>query len=122
MSGWVHASAIAVLIAACLSQAACSSTPAALPVSIKASTYGEVDVVTKAGALCTASVRLPSDPPNRTGHSLGDAVVADGSGFATWQYPASRSIPPGTGAHVVSCRLGQQTGSARAPFKVESDD
>jgi hypothetical protein len=94
-----------------------TTAPAALFVTISASTYGHIAAGTAPGASCTARAKLPSGRIS-TAAGLTGTVVAGDDGAVSWSYGTSSTTKAGVGTHTVTCTLNGATLSASAPFAV----
>jgi hypothetical protein len=77
------------------------------------STYGSIAILTKPGIACLAQPQLPSG----TLGALLPTVITDGSGRASWTYPAT-ATSSGSGLNFVRCTSGSETLQLNAPFSV----
>ena len=95
-----------------------SATPPSLQVTVEDATYGTLIVDTLPGALCGATVQLPSG-----GTVLASAFFtdhpADAHGRVTWSYATPvAGAGTGSGHYRVHCALAAQTAEASRDFVV----
>lgn len=91
--------------------------PSGLGVTIQASEYGLLSVLTRPGATCTPSGTLPNGNPVP---GLGPAKIADAKGAASWVYNAAATDSSRDGVHRVTCTIGGLSGTDSATFDVSA--